>query len=124
MTLFGIGKHILRGAFRVVPFGVYSRLVSFGAECPLPVALRPLVVGGFAHIVGADVAEAEKGTREYSSLGDFFARNLKRGSRVVDTSEGSVVSPCDGQILAVDTLSQSTQIYAKGGAFFCGGVGA
>jgi len=48
--------------------------------------------------VNTDEMEGE--LKDYENLAKFFVRPLKPGMRPVDTAEDSVVSPCDGRVVA------------------------
>jgi phosphatidylserine decarboxylase len=92
----------------------YSALVGWGATKPLPARLRPLAYRAFARAVGANLDEVELDLAGYPSLGDFFARKLRRGARVIDTAPGAIISPCDGVIAARGTAVAGALVQAKG----------
>ena len=92
----------------------YSALVGWGATRALPPRLRGLAYRAFARAVGANLDEVELDLAGYASLGDFFARKLRRGARVVDTAPGAIISPCDGVIAARGTAVAGALVQAKG----------
>jgi phosphatidylserine decarboxylase len=96
---------------------LFSTLVGLSARAPVPRALRRPLLGAFARAVGADLAEAERELGTYTSLGDFFARRLRDGARVVDAEQDAIVSPCDGLVAAAGTVDDGTLIQAKGRTF-------
>jgi phosphatidylserine decarboxylase len=111
---------VARGAARWAPAGLFSTLVGLSARAPVPRALRRPLLGAFARAVGADLAEAELELGAYGSLGDFFARKLRGGARVVDAEGDAIVSPCDGLVAAAGTVDDGTLIQAKGKTFSLG----
>jgi phosphatidylserine decarboxylase len=59
-----------------------------------------------------DLSEARK--TSFSSLQEFFTRELKEGARRVDPDPGIVVSPCDGIVGEVGQVRQGSVLQAKG----------
>jgi len=94
--------------------GVYSALIGWGAAKELPTRLRPFAYRAFARAVGANLGEPELGLAAYPSFGDFFARRLRNGARVIDASPASVISPCDGVVAACGRATDGVLVQAKG----------
>jgi phosphatidylserine decarboxylase len=92
----------------------YSALIGWTASRELPVRLRALAYRAFARAVGANLAEAELPLGAYPTFGDFFARGLRRGARIVDPRADSVIAPCDGVIAATGVAAGGTLLQAKG----------
>lgn len=92
----------------------YSALVGWGAGKPLPSRLRGLAYRAFARAVGANLDEVELALGGYPSLGDFFARRLRRGAREVDSAPSAIISPCDGVLAARGTAVAGALVQAKG----------
>src|ERR1051325_883512 len=74
----------------------YSALVGWGAGKPLPSRLRGLAYRAFARAVGANLDEVELALGGYPSLGDFFARRLRRGAREDEAPHGAIISRAHG----------------------------
>jgi phosphatidylserine decarboxylase len=72
------------------------------------------VYRAFARAVGANLDEVELDLAHYDSLGDFFARKLRHGARVIDAAPGAVISPCDGVIAARGRAVAGELLQAKG----------
>ena len=53
----------------------------------------------------------------FKSFNEFFYRKLKPESRPINRESGSVVFPADGRHLAIENISSSSQVYAKGQFF-------
>ena len=94
--------------------GVYSRLIGRAARMSIPAPLRQFAYSTFARAVGADLSEPERELTSYGSLGEFFARRLRSGSRPIDASADSLVSPCDGTVSACGQADDGMLLQAKG----------
>jgi phosphatidylserine decarboxylase len=71
----------------------------------------------FARIYGIDPSSAEKPIGEYSGFDDFFTRKLSEGSRPIDTTPGSIVSPADGKVVESGLVEEGKLFQAKGTLF-------
>ncbi len=92
----------------------YSALVGWGAGQVLPTPLRSFAYRAFARAVGANLDEVELALASYPSLGDFFARRLRPGARVLDPAPNAILSPCDGVVAARGTADAGDMVQAKG----------
>lgn len=92
----------------------YSALVGWTATRKLPPRLRSLAYRMFAAAVGANLDEAELPLGDYESLGDFFARGLRRGARILDPDPAAVISPCDGVTAGSGVATEGMLLQAKG----------
>lgn len=100
---------------RIYPKRLGSALAGWAARQPLPKALRPALIGGFAARVGVNLAEAEFTVAGYPSLQAFFTRRLKPGLRPQEELvPGSVNSPVDARIVACGRILEGCAIQAKG----------
>jgi phosphatidylserine decarboxylase len=95
----------------------YSAVVGWGATQALPARLRGLAYRAFARAVGANLDEVELDLARYPSLGDFFARKLRPGARVIDPAPGAIISPCDGVIAARGIAVAGSLVQAKGRSY-------
>ena len=102
------------GLLQRLPAGALSRLVGRLADVTLPTPLRRPLLGAFARLVGADLAEAEQPLSFYPSLDAFFTRHLRPGVRPVDGDPGSVVSPVDALVGELGTLQNGHLLQVKG----------
>lgn len=96
------------------PGSTYSAIVGTVASRPLPGPLRGLAYRAFARAVGANLEETELPLGEYPSLGDFFARRLRDGARIVAPAADAIISPCDGMIAARGEAVDGALVQAKG----------
>lgn len=98
----------------VLPKSILSYLFGLLAVIPIPMPLRESFYGWYAQRYGVAVEEASRPLHEYKSLQDFFTRDLKEGIRPV--GEG-LVSPVDGRVVQVGTLSSGELLQAKGKSY-------
>lgn len=105
---------LLAWSMRRLPQGVLSRAFGRLADVRLPRALRPLVLGGFARLVGVDLSEAEHAPAEYPTLDAFFVRRLRPGRRPMPSDPDAMVSPVDGSVSGSGTVEEGQLIQAKG----------
>ncbi|KAA8733676.1 phosphatidylserine decarboxylase [Acinetobacter qingfengensis] len=104
-------------AQKILPQHKLSRLVGKIAASEQPL-LRTAVIYAFKQKYGIDlsIAEAEEISR-YPSFNAFFTRALKAGTRPIDPEETHVVSPADGAISQLGTISAGQIFQAKGQSF-------
>jgi phosphatidylserine decarboxylase len=86
----------------------------------LPERLRPFAYRAFARAVGANLEETELALHSYPSFGDFFARRLRDGARVVDQAKSTIVAPCDGVVAAAGHATDGVLVQAKGHTYTLG----
>lgn len=94
-----------------LPLRNLSRVWGYVNSLELPVWFRPTGFKVYAWAFGCNLEEVEKDLKEYKSLGDFFYRRLKDGSRPV----ADIVLVCkwvtrlryDGDLIYVFFLGQS-----------------
>ncbi len=66
---------------------------------------------------GINMKESKKEVNEFKSFNEFFIRELKDGSRPIDTNENNLVSPADGKIFVYENLSEVNKFFLKGDEF-------
>jgi len=98
----------------LVPKNLMSRFVGFLVGLKLPRALAQAVNKLFVKKFKLNMREAEKPLEEYRCLQDLFTRRLKPGLRVIDSSPGLIVSPCDGMISEAGKISEGRLLQIKG----------
>ncbi|WP_438951623.1 archaetidylserine decarboxylase [Porticoccus sp.] len=102
---------------RLVPHHQVSRLLSKLAESTNP-RTKNLLIRHFIKTYSVNMAEAAYSSEnDYASFNAFFTRSLKSGSRPIDTTPGSVVSPADGTISQLGKITQGDIFQAKGKHF-------
>jgi phosphatidylserine decarboxylase len=95
----------------------WAAVVGASSRAQLPGPMRRLAYGLFARTTGARLEEAELEIAEYRSLGDLFARRLRRGARVVDADALALIAPCDGVVAAHGTVDDGQLVQAKGHSY-------
>lgn len=108
------GWRLLLGVLRRLPQGMLSRATGWLADRPLPRWLRPLVIGGFARVVGIDRSEAAAAPVDYPSVGAYFARGLRAGVRSWEPPDDLPASPVDGVVGAMGAVDGGRALQAKG----------
>lgn len=102
---------------RLVPQHQVSRLLSKLAESTNP-RTKNLLIRYFIKTYNVNMEEAAYSSEnDYASFNAFFTRSLKSGSRPIDTTPGSVVSPADGTISQLGKITQGHIFQAKGKHF-------
>ena len=103
-----LGAHLQR----LVPQRLLCRFVYRVARAGW--TKRPLIAW-FRRHYGVDMSEASPSDPEaYASFNDFFTRALKPGARAVAGGADTIVSPCDGTLMAFGTLAHDRLLQAKG----------
>jgi phosphatidylserine decarboxylase len=70
-------------------------------------------ISGFIKQYCINVLEINRPLESFTSLNDFFIRELKPGSRPVDPEPGHLISPADSRLLVFD-LAQKNSLPVKG----------
>ncbi|MEK5239488.1 archaetidylserine decarboxylase [Paenibacillus sp. FSL L8-0470] len=87
-----------------------SRLMGAFSHSRLSRFLIPVFIKSY-HI---PAAEAEKQSRQYHTLNEFFSRRLKPGMRPVASGDNAVASPVDAIITAMGEIHSGTIMNVKG----------
>lgn len=74
-------------------------------------------IPSFAKTYQINLAEAEAPLETYPSLHAFFTRRLKDGARPIDPNANTVVSPCDGKLSVVSTITDDSRFEVKGQSY-------
>ena len=90
-----------------IPRRLLTRFVGWFSKVEQPV-IRDLSLAVWRFFSDLDVTEAKK--TQFRSMHDCFTRELKEGSRPVDTRPELVVSPCDAIIGACGEIA-GTELY-------------
>jgi phosphatidylserine decarboxylase len=111
-------------------------LIGYLYESAIGRALRPLVlesrrlhrvvercadsrasrhlIAGLVERYHIDVSEASRPLHSYTSLNDFFTRELRPGCRPIDPDPSVLVSPADGQLFLAEPIDAGARIVVKG----------
>ena len=100
--------------FRWFPKSAFSRLMGALASRAWPGPLLRLVIGIYTRFYRIDMENFEVPPQGFSTFNAFFTRPLKAGARPIDADPSRLVSPVDGAVSAVGTISQGLLLQAKG----------
>jgi phosphatidylserine decarboxylase len=108
---------LLLGIMRLLPQAALSRLFGQLADIPVPRAIRPLVHGLVARILGMDLSEAAKPLTAYESVNELFVRPLRDGIRTWPRDPGALASPVDGILGQLGHTEKGRLVQAKGRSY-------
>lgn len=77
-------------------------------------SMSRFLIPSFAKVYKVNVDEMEKDLSQYSSLHDFFIRQLKKDARTIHSDQSSVVSPVDSILEDMGTISNELMMIVKG----------
>lgn len=77
--------------------------------------IKDFLIRSFVKFYEVDLDEVQKSVPDgFISFNDFFTRELADGSRPIDSSDLSIVSPADGIISAAGSIERNAVLQAKG----------
>ncbi|MEW8996108.1 phosphatidylserine decarboxylase [Clostridium sp.] len=88
----------------------FSKLYGLGCDSKFSKKYIQTFVAKF----NINMDEYEKNIDEYSSFNDFFYRKLSKCSRNICKDEKSFISPCDGKLLAIEKIDETSSFTVKG----------
>jgi phosphatidylserine decarboxylase len=94
-----------------IPRRSATRLMGWLSKIEQPL-VRDVSIGIWRLFSDLDLSEAKK-TR-FKSLHDCFVRELKEGARPIDREPDTLVSPCDGIIVACGPIAGTDLLQVKG----------
>lgn len=97
----------------LVPQHALSRFVGRLAASETP-WLRDRLIRRFAAAYCVDLSEAARRVGEFRSFNDFFTRELKPGARPLADASQFILSPADGAVSQIGTITAGRIIQAKG----------
>lgn len=99
--------------YSLIPRRLTSKAMYYLARITVPWLKNP-IIRLYMHITGADTSFArKKNPYAYSSLNDFFTRELAEGERPLNTDKDTLVSPVDGRCAVWETMNDHTVLQAK-----------
>jgi phosphatidylserine decarboxylase len=100
----------------LVPQHALTRLAGALAASERPWIKDPLI-RHFAGAYGVNMDEAARGLGEFASFNDFFTRELKPGARELADSANYILSPADGAVSQLGSITDGRIFQAKGRDF-------
>lgn len=101
----------------LAPQHLLSRVVGAIAACRWGFVKTPFI-SWFSKRYAVNLDEAKcSDLSQFKSFNDFFTRELKPGMRPIDRDDGALVSPADGAINQLGSISNGTLLQAKGRHF-------
>lgn len=97
---------LIISALSVVPKKPASRLIGRLNRTRFGAGMQRWILQRYVNWYGVNLEECEGRLEDYPSLGEFFVRPLKPGQRPIDSRPDAVVSPCDGKVYSVGTVTQ------------------
>ena len=98
----------------VVPQHLLSHLVGWLAETRIN-WIKNIFISKFIKQFDVNMAEAKLQTPEsFENFNDFFTRELKDNTRIIDDNSNSIVSPADGAVSQVGDIENGRVFQAKG----------
>jgi phosphatidylserine decarboxylase len=95
-----------------IPRRLATRFIGWFSRIEHPI-VRDLSIATWQAFAGdLNLAEAKK--TAFASMHDCFIRQLKDGARPIDSDPRTLVSPCDGIVVAAGTMREIELIQAKG----------
>jgi phosphatidylserine decarboxylase len=76
--------------------------------------LSALLIPSYAKIYDINQEEMEKNLKNYETLQQLFIRKLKAGTRPIDQTKNSVISPVDAIIEDIGVIRENSEIVVKG----------
>ncbi len=102
--------------FHCFPHHLLSRITFWLTRQRLPFVEK--LINLFVSTFKVDMKDAAiEDISQYSTFNEFFTRTLKPGTRPIDDSITSIVSPCDGKISMFGDIDQHTLLQAKNKTF-------
>jgi phosphatidylserine decarboxylase len=99
---------------RMMPKGLITAIVYRLARIRVRL-IKDFLIRSFARFYEVNLDEVQKSVPDgFISFNDFFTRELADGSRPIDSSDSSIVSPADGIVSAAGSIKKNAVLQAKG----------
>lgn len=101
-----------------LPNALVSRAFGRLSDIAFPSPIQTSINRAYAHLVGADLQEAEFPPDHYHSLCSFFTRRLRDGLRPIDSDPTTLISPVDGRISQLGHIEDDSSLLQAKGKYF------
>lgn len=109
-----VSDRLLRLFYGLASGNRTSRAMGRLSEARLPPRVLQRVVRSYCRVFRVDLSDAAVPRGGFRTFNEFFTRRLVPQARPVDPDPDVVVSPSDGRVMAVGTVSQGLALQAKG----------
>jgi phosphatidylserine decarboxylase len=99
---------------RVLPRKRLSKALGRLASTRAPQPVVDAAVRAFVRAYDVDLSEVEMPEAGFRTFDEFFTRKLVDGARTVDPDPTALVSPADGRMEDLGTISQAGELIVKG----------
>lgn len=100
----------------ILPQHAVSRLAGALAASQRP-WLRDQLINRFVNAFDVDLGDAARGLGQFASFNDFFTRELRPGARPLADAGQYILSPADGAVSQLGTITGGRIFQAKGRDF-------
>jgi phosphatidylserine decarboxylase len=100
----------------IAPQHALTRLAGKLASSEQP-WLRDAMIRRFVDVYDVDMSEAARGLGQFASFNDFFTRELRAGARPLADASKFILSPADGAVSQLGSITQGRIFQAKGRDF-------
>lgn len=100
----------------IMPQHALSRLAGALAAAEQP-WIKDRLIRRFIAAYDVDMTDAARTIAQFASFNDFFTRELKPGARVLGNADEYILSPADGAISQLGTITRGRIFQAKGREF-------
>ncbi|WP_129210677.1 archaetidylserine decarboxylase [Candidatus Pseudomonas adelgestsugas] len=101
----------------LLPHHLLSRLIGCIAECRV-YWFKNVIIAWFVKRYQVDMSQVlVEDLTAYKNFNAFFTRALKYGARILDQTQGAVLSPTDGVISQLGSIENGRVFQAKGHSF-------
>ncbi len=102
---------------RVLPRKRLSRALGRLTSARAPQPVLDAAVRAFVRVYDVDLSEVDMPSRGFRTFDEFFTRRLVAGARIVDPDPRAIVSPADGRMEDLGTISPAGELLVKGQAY-------
>ncbi|TPV92299.1 MAG: phosphatidylserine decarboxylase [Myxococcales bacterium FL481] len=94
-----------------------TKAIGTAARLKLPRPVVGVAVSAYSRYYGVALDEVDplSHARGYTSFDEFFTRQLRAGARPIDSGPDAIVSPCDGRLRGIASITGAAdRVEAKG----------
>ena len=107
-------KIIIRPLLSILSIPLLSRMYGWLTRRENPRFLIKKIISFFAKNYNIDMNEYVGNVSDYSSLSNFFIRQIDSAKRLFPENEDCLISPADGFLTSINTIYEDSNTQAKG----------